>query len=101
MCTICGNSDTIRDDRQLSARSSARIEHRFPKPLPDIHKLLKNKGITEKDKIDLAENLALLLQEYPDLACLIKAWPSLPGNIRQDIMGLIKTYDEGGDGLSE
>jgi hypothetical protein len=101
LCTICGNSDTIRDNKQLIARSSARIEHRFPKPLPDIHKLLKNKGITEKDKIDLALNLALLLQESPDLARLIKVWPSLPDNIRQEIMDLVKTYDDSGDGLSE
>ena len=101
MCTICGNSDTIRDNKQLSVRSSARIEHRFPKPLPKIHNLLKHKRLTEKNKIDLALNLALLLQEYPDLARLIKVWPSLPDNIRQEIMDLVKTYDDSGDGLSE
>ena len=59
LCTICGNSDTIRDNKQLSARSSARIEHRFPKPgvrgssplgRSFSRKLLSFQGLEEKDR---------------------------------------------------
>jgi len=43
----------------------------------------------------LAFCLALLNQEYPDLASVVKCWPDLPENIRAAISELIKIRDGG------
>jgi hypothetical protein len=34
-----------------------------------------------------------LLQEYPDLALVVKAWPELPEHIKAAIMALVKSWD--------
>jgi len=41
-------------------------------------------------KTDLAENLALILAEHPDLALIIEHWPELPEHIRAAIRLLIE-----------
>jgi len=38
----------------------------------------------------LAQNLALLLQKYPDLAGLIEAWPELPEPVKAGILAMIE-----------
>ena len=46
---------------------------------------------SEPCKKNLAENLALLVQEHPDLAQIGEAWPNLPEHIKQAIKALINT----------
>jgi len=39
----------------------------------------------ENGKSDLAENLALILQDPPDLVEIIRIWPGLPVDVRRAI----------------
>jgi len=45
---------------------------------------------SEPRQKNLAENLALLLQEHSDLAGLARAWPSLSEHIKQAIKALVE-----------
>ena len=52
---------------------------RAPKPVEDL---------------DLAQNLSRLVQEYPGLGAVVKAWPELPKNIKAAIKALIQTNNK-------
>ena len=82
----------------MSARSSARIERRFPKPSTISPNTLENKALTETGQCDLARNLALLVQKHPDLEQILSAWPGLPEHIKTAIMALVQTHCMGKDG---
>jgi len=38
----------------------------------------------------LAENLALLLQKFPELNQLIESWPNLPEQIKVGILAMVR-----------
>jgi hypothetical protein len=59
------------------------------------HNQLKNQALTDNDQIDLARNLALLLQKFPELARIIEVWPGLPEHIKAAIKALIQTITQG------
>ena len=56
---------------------------------------LTHTAITESEQSVLASCLALSVQDHPDLARLIEAWPSLPDDIKAQITNLISEH--GGD----
>ena len=51
---------------------------------------LTDKALTDSSQNNLAENLALSLQEYPELGQLVKVWPGLPDSVKRQIMELIE-----------
>ena len=69
---------------------------RTPNPLIKSQ-LLKSPNDLQKQIVtliaenDLAENLALLPQNDPELARVVEAWPSLPGPVRAAILALVNT----------
>jgi hypothetical protein len=44
----------------------------------------------ENSENHLAQNSAILLQKYPDLAEIVNAWPNLSESIRKQILTAIK-----------
>ncbi len=58
--------------------------------MPEIHKSLLGQDLTKTDKTDLAENLALILVEHPELEQIVLAWPDLPENIKAAISLLVQ-----------
>ena len=49
-----------------------------------------NKSSYESGGKNLAENLAFLLQKFPDLARIIEFWPDLPEAIRTGILAMVR-----------
>ena len=58
-------------------------------PLNENDNPLSNKEFTEDTENDLAENLALILQNHPDLVEIIRAWPGLPVDVRRAIVKMV------------
>ena len=73
-----------------SARSSARIERRFPKPTPKSHQTSAAQAVTGSVEEFSAKSPAILLQKYPDLALILDAWPDLPEPVKAGILAMIK-----------
>jgi len=47
-------------------------------------------GFTQSSPSVLAECLALLRRESPDLAAVVEAWPKLPESIKAGIVAMVK-----------
>jgi hypothetical protein len=50
-----------------------------------------HKTLTKKQNSVLSTCLDNLVQIYPDLAALVKAWPKLPEQVKNTIIELVKT----------
>jgi hypothetical protein len=60
-----------------------------------------NKRSYESGDKNLTENLALLVQKFPDLARIIKIWPDLSEHIRTAILTLAQVDTSAGNTKSE
>jgi hypothetical protein len=54
-----------------------------------------NKTLTQNEKPVLSTCLDNLVQIYPDLVQLVKAWPQLPEQVKTAIKTLIQTNQKG------
>jgi len=63
-------------------------------PLEPNQQPLKNKELTENENSVLSTCLDNLVQIYPDLVQLVKAWPQLPEQVKNTIKELVQTYTE-------
>ena len=50
-----------------------------------------DKALTKQAETVLASCLAQIVQEYPELARLLEAWPDLPEHIKAAIKALVQT----------
>jgi len=62
-------------------------------PAHKNHNHLQNKALTKNTESVSASCLAHIVQKYPDLAAIAKAWPDLPEHIKQAIKALIQTHE--------
>jgi hypothetical protein len=69
-----------------------KIPPRGVEPLSGNSKAPVNKQLTQNEKPVLATCLANLVQIYPDLAELVKAWPELPEDTKKSIKALVQKH---------
>ena len=50
-----------------------------------------NKELTKTENPVFDTSLANLLQKYPDLVAVVKAWPNLPEHVKRAIKTLVQT----------
>jgi F0F1-type ATP synthase beta subunit len=74
---------------------TAKNTPRGVEPLSDNSKVVDNKTLTKNTNSVLSTSLDNLLQRYPDLADLVRAWPELPEHIKTAIKALIQTNHKG------
>ena len=58
--------------------------------MTESRKPIYNKEVTNSEQQDLARNLALLVQEYPDLIRIVERWPGLSEETRRQIITLVQ-----------
>jgi len=58
-------------------------------PARKSDKELENQGVINTKIFDLAENLALFLQKYPEFGQLIQTWPEISEPVKRQIIELI------------
>ncbi|MFC1782735.1 hypothetical protein ACFL02_04010 [Planctomycetota bacterium] len=51
---------------------------------------MENNTLTETDHNNSAQNLDILLQEYPDLERILTAWPDLPEPVKAGIVAMVQ-----------
>jgi hypothetical protein len=61
-------------------------------PTSNIQQPIDNKQLTKNENSVLSTSLDKFVQEYPDLAELVKVWPELPEHIKRAIQILIQTH---------
>lgn len=66
---------------------------RVLRPSPKAHNRLENKALTESEYSDFVKYLAIYLQNHPELAQLIEAWPTLENAQREQILAVIENTD--------
>src|SRR5262249_51830138 len=65
-------------------------DRRIRNPLRSCRKDKSSNDVTESDPKSLAQTLAHELQNCPDLARVVAAWPALPAAIRAGILAMIE-----------
>jgi len=79
-----------RSSRKQKANGGIRTHNPwFTKPESKNDKPFSDKGVTADLRNDLADCLAEVVQKYPDLEELIKAWPRLSEDIRGAILRIV------------
>ncbi len=74
------------------------IPPRGVEPLESNQQSAENKELTENTNPVFATGLAKIVQEYPELRALVKAWPELPEGTKGEIRDLIENHSmEGKD----
>jgi hypothetical protein len=53
-----------------------------------------NKGLNENHKSETVQNQVQILTIYPDLAAVVRCWPTIPEHIRVAIKSLIKPQEK-------
>jgi len=61
----------------------------FTKPKHKIPNILDNQVLTNSPETDLASYLALVVERYPELVELVRAWPSLSAEVRKIILKIV------------
>ena len=65
-------------------------------PEDDQHKLQPDQRVTQTDPENLAQTLSCKMQNDPDLARIMEAWPTLPEALRAGILAMVKATGKGG-----
>jgi len=69
-----------------------KLPPRGVEPLGSNSQSTTNKALTENENPVLDTGLDSLVQEFPDLVEVVKAWPDLPERTRTAIKALIETH---------
>ena len=88
-----GQNNGVGDRKTPFSEANGRIRtdnRRFTKPETENHKSYSDKSLTKTENPVFDTSLDNLLQKYPDLVAVVKAWPKLPDSIKQAIKTLIE-----------
>jgi hypothetical protein len=84
-----------QDTRKTAILAGHGLPPRGVEPLGDNSQQSFNKELTKTEDPVLSTSLDNLMQIYPDLAELVKAWPDLPDHDKQAIMKRVRSHLEG------
>ncbi len=62
---------------------------RFSRPLTELRNPLSGQEVRERAELCLADCLAFLQHERPDLATIVEAWESLPEALKAGIVAMV------------
>ncbi len=68
------------------------IPPRGVEPLEENRQALNNQALTEDENSVLATGLDKILQKFPELRAIVKAWPDLPEQVKTAVRTLIETH---------
>jgi len=90
-----GKSNLDSEPKTPFSTANGRIRtdnHWFTKPETKTAKGKTNKGLTESQESVFAASLANVMQKYPEIEQVITAWPTLPDEVKEKVIALVKKY---------
>ena len=84
------NSEKKADGEGFEAPASARVSAVF-KTADDTAQHQDTQQFTKSTVGNVADCVALLREESPDLAHVLEAWPTLPDEVKQRILAMVRS----------